>query len=117
MKGGAAPAWLVHNIDSVTLAQEILRPALAAIRRSGEVRSVLAAAMDHHDRIGLRARLRDLILDIRLALQVLAVGSFDVSSAGIEVALLGDLERRRLGRTCRECRSDENRRENRNRAL
>src|SRR5262249_7062712 len=44
----------------------ILRPAFAAVRRAGEVGTGLAAAVHHHDRIGMAAPRRDHELDVHL---------------------------------------------------
>src|SRR6185312_3094962 len=47
-------------------AHEILRPALAAVGRAGEVGAGLAAAMHHHDRIWMATPRRNHVLDIHL---------------------------------------------------
>src|SRR5207302_9380499 len=89
---GAAAPGLVGKVDRIARAQEILRPAFAAVRRAGEVGGGLRRAWDDHDRIGLRAPARDLVLDIHLAAQHLAAVDRDVFAAGEQIALLGDGE-------------------------
>src|SRR5262249_10151576 len=74
----------------VALGQEILRPAVAAIRRAGPARAGRAAAVDHHDREGVRLLLRDLILDVGVSRHHGAVRRVDVFAADEEMALLGD---------------------------
>src|SRR3954471_10639944 len=61
---GAAARHLVDHVDGVAAAHEILRPALAAIGRAGEVGAGLAAGMHHHDRIWMTAPRRNHVLDI-----------------------------------------------------
>jgi len=63
-----APArHLIDHVDRVAAAQEILRPALASIRRAGEVGAGLAAAMDHHHRIRMGDLLRHLEFHVHVA--------------------------------------------------
>ena len=64
---GAAARHLVDHIDRVPAAQEILRPAFAAVGRAGEVGAGLAAAVDHHDRVGRAQPLRDEVFRVHLA--------------------------------------------------
>ena len=46
---GAAARHLIDHVDCVPAAQEILRPAFAAVGGGGEIGAGLAAAVDHHD--------------------------------------------------------------------
>src|SRR6516162_9920007 len=64
---GAAAGDLINYIDGIAAPHEKLCPSLAAIGRAGEVRAGLAAAMHHHDGIGLAAMCRDHVLDIHVA--------------------------------------------------
>src|ERR1700692_4893017 len=45
----ASPPYLIDHVYSVALPQEILRPALTAVRRSRKIRSGLASSMNHND--------------------------------------------------------------------
>jgi hypothetical protein len=64
---GASARHLVDHVDRVAAADEILRPALAAVGRAGEVGAGLAAAVHHHDRIGMPQPPRDHVLDVHVA--------------------------------------------------
>src|SRR5579864_1177927 len=93
--GGSASAGLVHDINRLALSQEELRPTFTSIRRSREVSSRLASAVNHYDRPGVRELGRDLELGIKLAAHRLPVADVGVFSAREEVAFPRD--RQRLG--------------------
>jgi hypothetical protein len=63
---GTPAAGLVDDVDRVAAPREILRPALAPVGRAREGRARAAAAMHHHDRVGMRLLLRNAHLDIHL---------------------------------------------------
>ena len=63
----ASARHLVGDIDGVAAAQEILRPAFAAVRRAGEVGSGLPVAVDHHHRVGAAQPLRNPEFRVHLA--------------------------------------------------
>ena len=58
-ESGAATARLVDDVDGVALADEILRPAFAAVGRAGVIGAGHRAAVHHDDRIGVRLLGRD----------------------------------------------------------
>src|SRR5262249_30639843 len=89
----AAAPDLIHDVDGVALRQEILRPAVTAIDGAVEARARGAAALDHDDRIGMRAVHRDLVLDIGLPGEDRPGWRVDIFAADEEIALLGDGER------------------------
>jgi hypothetical protein len=62
-----ATRHLIDHIDGVAAAQEILRPALATVRCAGEIGAGLAAAVNHHHRIGVAQLLRHLEFHIHVA--------------------------------------------------
>ena len=64
---GASAPGLVHHIDGVTLAHEILRPALAAVGRAEIGGGGTGAAMDHDDGIGMRLLRRNAEIHVHLA--------------------------------------------------
>ncbi len=103
--GGAPARHLIHHVDRKATAQEKLRPALAPVRRSGEVGAGLAAAVDHHDGIGMLQLLRDLKLDIHLPDHGRTFDRRIDLAAGEEVALPGD-DQRTVGRGLRRERRD-----------
>src|SRR5262245_1662185 len=53
-KSGAATPGLVDDIDRITVGNEVVSPASAAVGRAEEVRPGLSATVDHHDRVGAR---------------------------------------------------------------
>ena len=61
---GSAAAGLIHDVYRVALPQEKLSPALAAVRRSCEVRAGLPAAVDHNDRPGMSLLRWNLKIDV-----------------------------------------------------
>jgi hypothetical protein len=65
---------LLDDIDRIAMAQEKLRPALAAVGRAGEIGCGLRRARDNHQRIGLRVPPRNVVGDISLTGQHLLVG-------------------------------------------
>ena len=85
---GARARGLIDDVDRVTALEEVIAPAFAAVGRSHEVRPGLPAAVPHHDRIGLRAVLRDLVLHVHLAGHDLAVARLRIPAADEEIALL-----------------------------
>ena len=88
--GRAAAADLIHDVDRIAPGEEILAPAIAAVGRAHVARAGEAAALDHHDRVGLRAVGRDEVFDIGLAGEQRAVLAVHVFAADEEVAPLGD---------------------------
>jgi hypothetical protein len=83
---GASARHLVDHIDGIAPAHEILRPALAAVGRAGEVGAGLAAAMHHHDRIGMAATRRDHVLDVDMPDRGAAFGRAVDLAADEEIA-------------------------------
>jgi hypothetical protein len=83
----ATPADLVHDIDRITLGEEILAPAIAAVGRAHVACAREAAALDHHDRVGIG---RDVVLGIGLASKHRAVFRIHIFTADEEVAGLDD---------------------------
>src|SRR5436190_3134865 len=65
--GGASARHLIDNVDGVAAAEKILRPALAPVRRAGEIGAGLAAAVNHNDGIGMLEVLRNLKFHIHLS--------------------------------------------------
>ena len=88
--GRAAAADLVHDVDRIALGEEILAPAVAAVGRAHVARAREAAALDHHDRVGMRAVGRDVVFDIGLAGEHRAVFGVHIFAADEEMAGLGD---------------------------
>ena len=89
---GAAAPGLIDDIDRIAVGDEIVGPAAAAVRRAEEVDAGLAAAVDHHHRIGPRLVLRHLILDEHLADHDGVLADLDVAAGHRERALVGDLQ-------------------------
>src|SRR5260370_20753472 len=79
---GSASSGLMHNVDGVAFPEKVLRPAVASVRRAGEVGSGLSAAVDHDD--GPRVSLLggNLEFGIKLSAHRLPVGARGVFSAG-----------------------------------
>jgi hypothetical protein len=96
---GASAPGLVHDVDRVALAHEILRPALAAVRRAEIGGGGAGAAVDHDD--GERVRLlgRDADVHVHLAGDVSAAADRDGLAANVEEAFA----RERVGRIVRFC--------------
>ena len=90
---GASARHLVDHIDGIAPAHEILRPALAAVGRAGEVGAGLAAAVHHHDRIGMAATRRDHVLDVHMPDRGAAFGRAVDLAADEEVARARERER------------------------
>src|ERR1700751_5085085 len=76
--GRTAAAYLIHDVDGIAVREKILRPAVSSVDRAGKSCARGAAALDHDDRERMRAILRDLILDIGLAREHLALRRIDV---------------------------------------
>ena len=80
---GRAPACgLIDHINGITLFDKIIRPALAAVRRAGEVGAGLCRAVNHHDRVGLGDLGGDAVFDIHLAGHDLPGFGVDILAAG-----------------------------------
>ena len=94
----AAARHLIDHIDRVAAPHEILRPAFAAVRRAGEVGAGLAAAVDHHDRVGVRQRLRNEVFDVHVPGHRRARHRRVDLAAGEQIAGLGEHHRRLFGR-------------------
>ena len=92
----SATSWLVNNVDRVSLAQKELRPAFAAVRGPCEIRSRLAAAMDHHDRPCMRLFRRDLELDVQLSAHCAAIVVIRIFPAREEIPLARDRKHFRI---------------------
>ena len=92
--GGTAAARLVHHIDRVAAAGEILRPAFAAIGRAGPVGSRARAAVHEDDRIGMRLLRRDAVFNIHLPGDEGLAVDLDGLAADIEEAVAREIERR-----------------------
>ena len=91
--GSASARHLIDDVDGIAATQEKLRPALATVGRAGEIRSGLAAAVDHHDRVGMLELLRDLELHVHLPDHRRALDRTFDPAADEEITLLGDDER------------------------
>src|SRR5262249_43365015 len=92
----AALAHLVDDIDRIAGADEILRPALAPVRRAGVIRTRHGAAVHHDYRIWRAALRRDHVFGINLADGVLlALNGLDMA-AGMDPTGLGK-DKRRVG--------------------
>ncbi len=98
---GAAARHLIDDIDGIAAAQEELRPPLASVRRAGEVRAGLAAAVNHHDRKRMDHLVGNLKLNIHVADHRCARTAGVYGAAGEEPALPGDGQR--LGLALRLC--------------
>jgi len=99
--GRARTPRLFYHVDRIAAAQEVLGPALAAIRGAVEIGGGLRRPRHDHQRVGLGALLRALILDVSLPSHDLLVADGCVFAADEEIALLGDRKRLRgAGRRC-----------------
>ena len=86
-------AGLVDHVNGVALADEILRPAFAAVGRAGEIGAGHRAAVHHDDRIGMRLFGRDANLDVHLAVDVVAAVDRHGLAADIHEAVARENER------------------------
>src|SRR5436190_4225585 len=84
---------LVEDVDGVSLTQEILHPAFAAIRSACVVQPTLTSAREHDNRIGVGELCWNLELDVHLARHEPAALRVVVLAADEEVSLLGDDQR------------------------
>ncbi len=89
----AAAPRLIDDVDRIAVGDEIIGPAAASIRRAQEIRRGLAAAVNHHHRVGAGPVLGDLILHEHLADHDRLLVDLDIAAGNREYALVGDLER------------------------
>src|SRR5215218_9702720 len=110
--GGTAARDLVDHIHGIAAAHEVMRPAFAAVRRAGEVRAGLAAAVNHDDGIAVPQPLRNHVLDIHLSDRRAALNRGIDLAADEEITRLGENERPALlrmgGRHQPRARREEN---------
>jgi hypothetical protein len=85
--GRAAARRLVDHVHGIALLLEPLRPALAPVRRTGEVGPGLGRTMDHDDRVRLGLALGNAVLDVHLPLHERTGLGLDVAPADEEVPL------------------------------
>jgi hypothetical protein len=86
---GRTPAHrLVDHVDDIAEADEIFRPALAAVGRAHPVGCGLRRAVDQHERVGAALDLRRQHFDIDLSLHDVLAGIADIVAADVEKAPL-----------------------------
>jgi hypothetical protein len=91
----------LDQVNGIAPSNEILRPPVASIRRTGEIRPAHGTARNHNQRKAMRAVLRNQIFHIGMTRHHLAVRRVEVLASDKEIALLGNSERSHLLRTCR----------------
>ncbi len=98
---GPAAADLIDQVNGIAPSNEILRPPVASIRRTGEIRPAHGTARNHNQWKAMRAVLRNQIFHIGMTRYHLAVRRVEVLASDKEIALLGNSQRSHLLRICR----------------
>src|SRR6185312_9702268 len=93
--GRAAEAGAIDPVHAVAILHEEVDPARTS-PDTHHVRALAAAAMHHHDGIGMLLLRRDHVLDEELALRDLPVGHLLALHVEPEAALVGELHRERI---------------------
>src|SRR5262249_31426117 len=98
---GPAAADLIDQVYGIAPSNEILRPTVASIRRTGEIRPAHGTARNHNERKAMCAVLRNQIFHIGMTRHHLAAWRIEVLASNKEITLLGNSERPHLLRTRR----------------